>query len=78
VDLGDIPFASAGEIARAVRERQVSAREVTEAALERITATDGSLRAFRHVDTDGARATAAALDAARARVRDDKPEPAAR
>ncbi|MDE2902847.1 MAG: amidase family protein [Chloroflexota bacterium] len=67
MDLGDIPFASAGEIAGAVRERQVSAREVTEAALERITATDGSLRAFRHVDTDGARATAAALDAARAR-----------
>lgn len=67
MDLGDIPFASAGEIAGAVRERQVSAREVTEAALERIAATDGSLRAFRHVDADGARATAAALDVVHAR-----------
>lgn len=67
MDPGDFPFASAGEIAGAVRERQVSAREVTEAALERIAATDGSLRAFRHVDADGARATAVALDVAHAR-----------
>lgn len=67
MDLGNIPFASAREIARAVRERRISAREVVEAALGRIAATDGRLRAFRHVDADGARAAAAALDASLAR-----------
>lgn len=67
MDLGDIPFASAGEIASAVRERRVSAREVVEAALARIAATDGQLHAFRHLDADGARAAATALDASHAR-----------
>lgn len=51
----------------AVHNGQVSAREVVEAALARIAATDGQLRAFRHVDAEGARAAAAAVDAAHAR-----------
>lgn len=67
MDLGDVRLASAGEIAGAVRKRRVSVREVVEAALDRIAATDGQLHAFRHVDADGARATAAALDASHAR-----------
>ncbi|MCY3956978.1 MAG: amidase family protein [Chloroflexi bacterium] len=67
MDLGALTFASARAIATAVREGQVSAREVVETSLERIAATDNRLRAFRHVDADGARAAAAALDAARAR-----------
>ncbi len=66
MDLGAIPFASAREIAGAVHDGQVSAREVLEAALARIAATDDELRAFRHVDADGALAAAAALDERRA------------
>jgi aspartyl-tRNA(Asn)/glutamyl-tRNA(Gln) amidotransferase subunit A len=66
VDLDAIPSASAREIAAAVDEGQVSAREVLEAALARIAATDDELRAFRHVDADGALAAAVTLDEARA------------
>ncbi len=58
-------FASVAEISTAVREGKVSALEVTNAALERIEATDHRLRAFRHVDAEGARATASELDTAR-------------
>ena len=58
-------FASAAEIAKAVREGKVSALEVTNTALERIEATDHRLRAFRHVDAEGARAAASELDTAR-------------
>lgn len=75
MDSGAIPFASAREIAAAVRSGRISAREVLEASLQRIQATDERLRAFRHVDIDGARAAAAALDAAHARG--DTPGPLA-
>ena len=67
MDPGAAPFASARDIAAAVREGRVSAREVTEISLDRIAATDDALHAFRHVDADGARAAAATLDAALAR-----------
>ena len=66
-DLNPVAFASAREIAAAVREGRISAREVTEASLDRIAATDDLLHAFRHVDAVGARAAAAALDAEHAR-----------
>ena len=66
MNVNAIPFASAREIATAVGAGQISARDVLEASLERIAATDEHLRAFRHVDADGARATAAALDQAHA------------
>ena len=67
MDLGATPYASAREIAAAVRDGRISAGEAVEAALDRIAATDDALHAFRHVDADGARAAAAALDAAHAR-----------
>jgi len=66
VDPGAIPFASAREIAVAVGSGRISAGEVLQASLERIQATDDQLHAFRHVDVDGARSAAVAVDAARA------------
>jgi AtzE family amidohydrolase len=54
---------TAFEIAAAVRARQVTARVVTEFALERIAATHGRLNAFTHVTADRARSEAAAVDA---------------
>jgi aspartyl-tRNA(Asn)/glutamyl-tRNA(Gln) amidotransferase subunit A len=60
-------FASAAATAAQVRARQVSAREVTEAHLERIAALDGDLGAYLLVDAAGARARADAIDAALAR-----------
>ena len=53
----------AHEIAAAVRERTVSAREVAEAALARIAATNGRLNAFTAVTADRALAEADAVDA---------------
>ena len=45
---------------------RISAGKVLETSLERIQATDDQLHAFRHVDVTGARAAAAAVDAAHA------------
>lgn len=58
-------FASVAEISTAVRDGKVSALEVTNASLEHIEASNHRLRAFRHVDADGARASASAIDDAR-------------
>ena len=55
--------ASALAIAAAVRERRVSAREVTAAALARIAERDGALNCFTHVSRDAALADAARTDA---------------
>lgn len=57
-------FASATEIADAVRSGRVSARALTELALDRVAATHGALNAFTLVTTERARAEAAAVDAA--------------
>jgi aspartyl-tRNA(Asn)/glutamyl-tRNA(Gln) amidotransferase subunit A len=54
-------------IAEAVRRKQVSAREITDAALSRIAALDGKLDCFERVDEAGARAAADAVDARIAR-----------
>ena len=59
----DVLFEPAGELAAFVRGGDVSARELTEAALERIDALDGELNAFVHVDAEGALATAADIGA---------------
>ena len=52
--------------AAAIAAGQASAVEVTQAHLDRIAAVDGDVRAFLHVDTDGALAAAGRVDAARA------------
>ena len=49
-------------IAAAVRSKQVTALEITEAYLARIAAHDGKLGCYYRVDTDGARALAKNLD----------------
>ncbi|MGB9378898.1 MAG: Asp-tRNA(Asn)/Glu-tRNA(Gln) amidotransferase subunit GatA [Mycobacteriales bacterium] len=57
---------TAAETAQAVAAGDVSAVEVTQAHLDRIAATDDRIHAFLRVDTGGALAAAAAVDAARA------------
>ncbi len=57
---------SASDTAAAVSRGEVSAVEVAQAHLDRIAAVDGQVHAFLHVDTQGALAAAAAVDAARA------------
>lgn len=54
------------EIARAIRAGTISAREVTQAHLDRIAARDGELNAFTEVSADEALTAAAAADRARA------------
>jgi aspartyl-tRNA(Asn)/glutamyl-tRNA(Gln) amidotransferase subunit A len=55
------------EQARRVRDGEVAALALAEAALGRVAADDGALGAFLHVDREGALRDAAAIDAARAR-----------
>ena len=64
---------SALEIAAAVRRRHITAREVTEFALERIAAAHASLNAFTTVTADRARAEATAIDHAISSGRDPGP-----
>jgi amidase len=64
----DLLFKPAGELARLVKDREVTARELTELALDRIDDLDGDLGAFVHLDPDGAIATADGIDAT-----DDRP-----
>ena len=58
---------SAAELARMVRDRDISARELTRAHLGRIAELDGKLGAYLLVDEDGALAQADAVDHALAR-----------
>ncbi len=50
------------DLAEAVRERKVSARELTQAALDRIDALDGEINAFVALDPEGALAQAGSVD----------------
>ena len=54
---------SAARTADAVRKGEVQAREVCEAFLQRAKATQAHTRAWRRFDEQGARASAAAVDA---------------
>ena len=53
----------ASELAGLVSSGEVSAVEVAQAHLDRIAAVDGDVHAFLYVDTEGALASAAAVDA---------------
>src|SRR5690242_20054825 len=54
-------------LARLIRDREVSAAEVTAAALERVRVLDGDLHAFVELTGGEARSRAAEIDAALAR-----------
>jgi len=60
----DLAWASATELAIAIRERRVSAVELTDATIARIEARDPSLNAFVFRAFDEAREAAQAADAA--------------
>lgn len=62
----DLIRQTAATLASAIAEGEVSAREVTQAHLDRIAEVDDRVHAFLHVDGEGALATADAVDARRA------------
>jgi len=62
----DITRLSASDLASALRNKDVTSVEATQAHLDRIAAVDGDLHAFLHVSSDEALATAAEVDAKRA------------
>ena len=62
----DLIRQSAATLATAIAEGELSAREVTQAHLDRIWEVDDRVHAFLHVDAEGALATADAVDAGRA------------
>ena len=64
---------TAGELAGLIRDRSVSARELTDAFLRRIEAVDGGLGAYLLVDPEGALARADEVDRALARGDDIGP-----
>ncbi len=59
-------FKTAAEMASALAAKEVSSVELTQAHLNRIAAVDNDVKAFLHVDTEGALAQATAVDADRA------------
>ena len=59
----DLPFLTIHEAADLLEKRQVSSRELTQAALDRIAAVDGKVHAFLAVTADRALAQADAADA---------------
>jgi len=63
----ELTSATAAELGRLIADGEASAVEVTRAHLDRISALDQRVHAFLHVDTDGALAAAAEVDARRAR-----------
>jgi aspartyl-tRNA(Asn)/glutamyl-tRNA(Gln) amidotransferase subunit A len=70
--VSDISRLSAAELADALRAREVSSVEATQACLDRIEQVDGAVHAFLRVDVDGALEQAAAADERRA-AEDDVP-----
>jgi aspartyl-tRNA(Asn)/glutamyl-tRNA(Gln) amidotransferase subunit A len=64
--VADLVRLTAGETAAAIASGETSAVEVAQAHLDRIASVDRSVRAFLHVDAEGAIAAAQAVDARRA------------
>jgi amidase len=60
----ELLFRPVTELARLIRDGELGARELTEAALERIEALDPELNAFVHLDPDGALSAADGVEAA--------------
>src|SRR5215207_1393718 len=65
--MDEIIYASASELARAIRRGEVSSAEVVEAYLARIEEANPRLNAVVHLTADAARERARAADEARAR-----------
>jgi aspartyl-tRNA(Asn)/glutamyl-tRNA(Gln) amidotransferase subunit A len=61
--VSDFTKLSAAELASKIQSREVSSVEVTQAHLDRIAEVDEYVHAFLHVDTEGALASARAVDA---------------
>jgi len=59
-------FKTAAEMATALSNKEVSSVELTQAHLDRIKSVDADVKAFLHVDSEGALSQAAAVDADRA------------
>ena len=68
--MSELTRLSAAELAAAMAASEVSAEEVAQAHLDRIEEVDGLVRAFLHVDVEGALAAAHRVDADRAAGRD--------
>jgi aspartyl-tRNA(Asn)/glutamyl-tRNA(Gln) amidotransferase subunit A len=66
----DLAWLTADEVARRVRTRQISAREVAQAFLARVEALNPALNCFVTISADAALADAAAVDARIARGED--------
>jgi len=66
----DVAGAEIAELAGRVRRREIRARDVTEAFLDRVARFDGALGCYLRVDAGGARRRADAVDAAAAAGRD--------
>ncbi|MFL6117894.1 MAG: Asp-tRNA(Asn)/Glu-tRNA(Gln) amidotransferase subunit GatA [Catenulispora sp.] len=64
---GDLIRSTAADLAAAIAAGDVSATEVAQAHLDRIGKVDEKVHAFLHIDTEGALAKAAEVDAKRAR-----------
>src|SRR4051794_18376677 len=65
--MGDIGFRTAVELAAAIREREISSRELLDHYLARVERHNAGLNAIVTLDVERARARAAAADAALAR-----------
>jgi aspartyl-tRNA(Asn)/glutamyl-tRNA(Gln) amidotransferase subunit A len=63
----DLTRSTAAALAAAIKNGDVTSTEVTQAHLDRIAKVDEKVHAFLHVDTEGALAQAAEVDARRAR-----------
>ncbi len=61
--MSDLIRKDASVLADLIAKKEVSAVEVAQAHLDRIWAVDGDVHAFLHIDTEGALASAAAVDA---------------